>query len=95
MNRIDLADEQLAALRDFAAQQGRQWKSVLRYMWETGRYYGTATNSALLQQVRNKIGPSGLAGIRPADLAVNPRRTFADFCGVPSVTRSTGKGGAA
>jgi hypothetical protein len=56
--------EQLAALIQFAAENGRNWKSTLRACWmignyQTGTYYTTA-DTAALQQVRNEFGPSWL-----------------------------------
>lgn len=60
---INLTAEQLAALREFAAVNGYNWKSKLSAVWSTGRYaaFGGTTNSAALQQVRNIFGPSWLA----------------------------------
>jgi hypothetical protein len=57
-----LEQAELNALKDFAVEHGRRWKSILRDRWEH------ANCSAELQRVRNKIGPSGLAAIRKADL---------------------------
>lgn len=57
--------EQIAALKGFAAINGRTWKSKLRQAWYDGNYgdhgieqYGDM--AALLQQVRNTFGPSWL-----------------------------------
>jgi hypothetical protein len=55
--------EQLAALQRFAERHGRYWKSKLNYAWSTGRYDWEARrtdDAALLQQVRNALGPSWL-----------------------------------
>jgi len=47
--------EQLAALKAFAARNGRYWKSALRHKWETG-LYDSQDDSANLQQIRNSFG---------------------------------------
>jgi hypothetical protein len=57
-----LDQAELNALKTFARDHGRNWKSILRDRWEH------ANCSPELQRVRNKIGPSGLAAIRKADL---------------------------
>lgn len=49
-----LTPEQFEALRDYAKQNGRNWKSQLRDDWITGKAYGE------LQQIRNQFGPSWL-----------------------------------
>ncbi len=61
-----VTDREKRALRLFAAQQGRQWRACLRQMWETGNYWGTATDATVLQGLRNRIGfgPTGLAAFR-------------------------------
>lgn len=55
--------EQLAALAEFAAANGRSWKSKLNHAWMTGRYsdYAGTGRANLLQQLRNNFGPSWLA----------------------------------
>ena len=55
-------DEQLQALKDFAAANGRYWKQNLRHCWETGLYshYKGTDRQDLLQQVRNSFGPTWL-----------------------------------
>jgi hypothetical protein len=54
--------EQLAALRTFANDNGRNWKSALNHAWSTGDWsHDYADNSGLLQQVRNQLGPRWLA----------------------------------
>lgn len=51
----------VAALMRWQAEQGRFWKRALLRCWETGNYGAlTSADVALLQQVRNVIGPSGL-----------------------------------
>lgn len=64
-----LTNDEKKALRDFADQQGRQWKACLRDMWMSGSYWGTKTNSQLLQHLRNAsyFGPAGLIKVRPQD----------------------------
>lgn len=54
--------EQIEALKQFAAANGRTWKSALRHCWETGRYndYSGTQRCDLLQQIRNGFGPSWL-----------------------------------
>ena len=56
--------EHLAALERFRVQHGRRWKSWLRASWSSGVYPIYARDNgddALLQQVRNALGPSWLA----------------------------------
>lgn len=58
-------DEQLAALQRFARTRGTYWRAQLRRMWEQGYYRGVPeADHALLQQVRNTVGPSGLAKVQ-------------------------------
>ena len=52
-------NEQLDALGNFAANEGRTWKAALRHAWETGDY-PAGSDSASLQQLRNTFGPSWL-----------------------------------
>lgn len=47
-------EAQMAALRKYAAQHGRTWKSQLQTDWMYSRA------GAELQQVRNTLGPSWL-----------------------------------
>lgn len=60
--------EQLAELKNFAAMNGRTWKSRLRHAWETGQYAecGAADYSHLLQQIRNTFGPTWLVNFKLA-----------------------------
>ena len=59
--RSTLTAEQLAALRTFAQDNGRNWKRELNHAWSTGDWsHDYADNSGLLQQVRNTFGPSWL-----------------------------------
>ena len=70
-----LSADQAAAIRQFAKANGRNWKSELRYLWETGAY-GRAilggAEPALLQQVRNSLGPAWLKNYKVSK--PNPRR---------------------
>lgn len=59
MAEKQLTAEQLAALRTYAAEHGRYWKSTLHDAWMTGNYDGSADSGAL-QLVRNAFGPSWL-----------------------------------
>lgn len=61
--------QQIEALRQFAAANGRTWKSSLRHCWEAGCYsnYSGTERSDLLQQVRNQFGPSWLVRFRLPD----------------------------
>jgi hypothetical protein len=53
----------VAALMSWKATQGRCWKARLRECWDAGNKYGNLPDNeaALLTQVRNLIGPSGLS----------------------------------
>lgn len=64
MEKTELTNEQLYALREFANIEGRTWKSVLRQAWMNGDYgiHGEISNS--LQQIRNSFGPSWLVRFR-------------------------------
>ena len=56
--------EQQAALDRFRVKHGRRWKAWLRASWSSGVYPIYACENgddALLQQVRNTLGPSWLA----------------------------------
>lgn len=55
--------EQIQALQAFAAKHGRSWKSKLRSAWASGRDE-RLPNGALLRQIRNTLGPVGLAKFR-------------------------------
>lgn len=64
-----LPDMHKAAIAEYAHENGRRWKSRLAIDWENGNCSG------VLQEVRNKLGPSGLAKIRTAAvLAYRKRR---------------------
>ena len=66
MQLITLTDVQSAALRAFAAKYGRTWKQKLRDAWSNATLYQHIEphHVAALQQVRNTLGPSGLAKVR-------------------------------
>ena len=55
--------EQIQALQAFAAKHGRNWKSKLLSAWASGRDE-QLPNGALLRQIRNQLGPVGLAKLR-------------------------------
>lgn len=56
---MEISQIHLAAIRYFAAQHGRLWKSRLRAMWWSGRD-ATLPNGALMRQIRNEHGPAWL-----------------------------------
>lgn len=58
MRYPNLTPDQLNALRAFAAEHGRNWKSKLLAGWLRAAYPGP------LQQVRNSHGPTWLAGFK-------------------------------
>jgi hypothetical protein len=47
------------ALRDYAKENGRNWKAKLRALWESGKDEG------YLRQARNRIGPRALTDYQP------------------------------
>lgn len=53
-------EEQLAALRSYAAWEGKDWKAKLRRDW-TRAGSEWPGEWALLQQLRNRFGPKWLA----------------------------------
>ena len=57
-------DDMLAALRRYAADNGRCWKSNLRADWSADRDLGEP-----LRRVRNILGPSGIERIPRATIA--------------------------
>lgn len=57
----ELTPEQLAALREYAAQHGRYWKNKLRSDWALGR------DTQLLRQIRNQFGPTWLTKFKFKD----------------------------
>lgn len=58
----DLSDEQKTALSEFAKKNGRCWKNVLVWFWNSGE------DSGALRQVRNVLGPSGVARLKTAEV---------------------------
>ena len=58
---MKIDQDQVQALNEFAAENGRRWKSLLRFAWETGNYGATSADTSALQRFRNAHGPSGLA----------------------------------
>ena len=55
INSRCIPDEQWAELKTYAANNGRTWKSRLRWAWTGG--------SADLRWARNLLGPSGLDAV--------------------------------
>lgn len=56
--------EELAALRRFADRYSRRtWKRVLRRCWMDGAY-GWSEDAAILEGIRNRLGPGWLYGFR-------------------------------
>lgn len=62
--------EQVAALRAYAKEHGRTWKSRLLFDWTEGR------SSGPLQEVRNQLGPSWL--MAHGSEAIKPPKKAAD-----------------
>ena len=61
--------EQRAALRDYAARNGRDWKRKLSDDWSrAGSARFDRDRWSLLQQVRNQFGPSWLYKVKLGDL---------------------------
>ena len=63
----DLTQTERAALRQVEKLHGRRWRAALRKAWETGtlaRLVGMMGPVDVLQRLRVKIGPSGLAKVR-------------------------------
>lgn len=60
-----LTSYEMQLLGIYAKQEGRNWRSRLRLLWERGTYDGFDRDSiAVFQTIRNKIGPSGLDRIK-------------------------------
>ena len=55
-----LSGEELSALRIFAKEHGRTWKSALRLAWETGNYRSTEADDGALQRLRNRLDSNWL-----------------------------------
>jgi hypothetical protein len=60
MGTMKITTEQKAALNKFKNANGRNWKSCLMTEWQSGRYSCPKSDTHLLQQIRNTVGPSGL-----------------------------------
>jgi hypothetical protein len=68
----EITDDQRAAVAAFRDAKGREWKEELGLLWMSGQYAraGIARDqAALLQQVRNQLGPEWLMNVSPTDLA--------------------------
>ena len=80
------SNEELEALKRFAAKHGRLWKSALGHAWETGRYDSDDVSDKL-QTIRNAFGPSWLVRFRfprqlpPAGRWCNCGRRWPCECG--------------
>ena len=72
------SQEQVDALREYAAENGRAWKSKLNHEWMTGQ------QSGILQQIRNQFGPSWLIRFK-----LPPVKTRETEAGKLYVIRST------
>ena len=69
-----LTESQRAALAAFRDANGRDWKSKLGAIWTNGNYsrFGVGMDqAALLQQVRNELGPEWLHSVTRSDLESN------------------------
>jgi len=55
---MNVSQEIIEALRTFANEHGRSWRSKLRRLWDA------SGDEGLLRQARNVIGPSGLDSIQ-------------------------------
>jgi hypothetical protein len=56
-------EQQITALRAYAARNGRSWKRKLLDAWMTGRDE-REPEASYLRQVRNQFGPSWLTRFR-------------------------------
>lgn len=66
-----MTDAQRDAVTAFRDANGRNWKDKLGDLWASGGYARKGIDTyqaALLQQVRNQLGPEWLAGVKRADL---------------------------
>ena len=57
-NVCSVPPEVTERLRQFSAENGKRWKSILSRLWLRGEDEG------LLRQARNMIGPSGIYKIK-------------------------------
>jgi len=69
---IKLTETEREALREFADQQGRQWRPCLLQMCNPEgsikSWWGTKTRGEVLGPLFDRIGESGIRAIKPADL---------------------------
>lgn len=75
-----LSDDQRAAVVAFRDANGRDWKEELGALWMNGNYSRRGIDmdqAALLQQVRNELGPEWLVNVKRADLDA-PKRVDHD-----------------
>jgi len=64
---IELTVEERNALLRVQKLEGRRWRAALRQAWENGtlaRLVGMTGPVEVLQKLRTKLGPSGLAKVR-------------------------------
>ncbi len=67
MSRPDLTATERAALIRARKASGRRWKAALRDAWQNGtlaRLVGMTGPVEVLERLRTKLGPSGLAKVR-------------------------------
>ncbi len=82
-----LNEDQRQAVNAFRASHGRDWKRALGQCWMAAHYPGTnRDDAALLQQVRNSLGPEWLAQVTRKEL-----EKATDRC-VVSIHREVWKG---
>jgi hypothetical protein len=60
-----LTPADLDALRSYAEEHGRRWKSDLALDWYHARAYGL--RGSILHGLRNNLGPAWLAGFKFAE----------------------------
>ena len=60
MPKKELPKEVIAALKKFRDENGKQWKSKLLRMWDSGKDY----DKSELRYARNILGPSGLLSLK-------------------------------
>ena len=65
--RVELTIAERNALLRVRKMEGRRWRAALRKAWEAGtlaRLVGMTGPVDMLQRIRTKLGPSGLAKVR-------------------------------
>ena len=57
----NLTEYERLAVRQWAAREGRSWRKALWHAWQTGNYgWSDLEKVAVLQSLRNELGPSWL-----------------------------------